>query len=501
MTGAYQTLERRFRRINTFAGASAMLQWDWAAMMPLGGADARAEQLAELDILRHELMTAPELGDLLNRAEQDAGALDDWQRANLGEMRHRWIHATSVPADLVEALSRASAACELVWRDARPAGDFAAFAETFAPVLALVREKAAVLGQALDCAPYDALIDTYDPGISQAIIDPVFDDLSRFLPEFLGRVLERQNTAGKPTPIAGIFPATAQRALGEALMKRLGFDFAHGRLDVSDHPFCGGVPGDIRITTRYADGDFSSGLMGVLHETGHALYEMGLPDEWRLQPVGDARGMSVHESQSLLVEMQACRSRAFVEFMAPIARETFEAHNIALGSGFDAENLYRHATWVEPGFIRVDADEVTYPSHIMLRYRLEQALIAGDLAVDDIPGAWNEGMKSLLGLTPPSPTVGCLQDIHWAAGEVGYFPSYTFGALIAAQLFDAAAQADAQVVPGIAAGNFSPLISWLREAVHGQASRYDSDTLITKATGRPLDPGVFKRHLETRYLA
>ena len=500
MIEAYKTLEQRFRRINTFAGAAAMLHWDWATMMPRGGADARAEQLAELDILRHEMLTDPGLGDLLSRAEQEGGTLDGWQRANLGEMRHRWIHANSVPADLVEALSRSAATCELVWRDARPTGDFAAFAKVFAPVLALVREKATVLGQALECTPYDALIDIYDPGISQAIIDPVFDDLGSFLPDFLGRVLERQNSAGPPLPIEGVFPPAAQRDLGEVLMKRLGFDFEFGRLDVSDHPFCGGVPGDIRITTRYAETDFSSGLMAVLHETGHALYEMGLPDSWRLQPVGDARGMSLHESQSLLIEMQACRSRAFVEFMAPIAAETFRAHGIATGPAFDAKNLYRHAIWVEPNFIRVDADEVTYPSHIILRYHLEQALISGDLAVADIPGAWNEGMKSLLGLTPPSATEGCLQDIHWAGGEIGYFPSYTFGALIAAQLFDTAKRDDSEVAPGIAAGNFSPLIAWLRKAVHGQASRYDSDTLINMATGRALDPGVFKRHLTARYL-
>jgi len=440
------------------------------------------------------------LDELLSRAEEDIDTLGEWQRANLHEMRHSWRHANSVPSDLVEALSRASAACELVWRDARPAGDFPAFAKVFTPVLALVREKAAALGEALGCAPYDALIDTYDPGISQAIIDPVFDDLSKFLPEFLGRVLERQQSVGPPTPIEGKFPPAAQRALGRAMMDRLGFDFEHGRLDVSDHPFCGGVAGDIRITTRYAEGEFSSGLMAVLHETGHALYEMGLPAEWRLQPVGDARGMSVHESQSLLIEMQACRSRAFVDFMAPIARDTFEAHDISLGPGFNAENLYRHVVWVAPGYIRVDADEVTYPSHIMLRYGLEKALIAGDLPVDDIPGAWNDGMKTLLGLTPPSATEGCLQDIHWAAGELGYFPSYTFGALIAAQLFDAATRADAAVMPGIAGGDFSPLIGWLRKAVHGQASRYDSDTLIKEATGRALDPGIFKRHLETRYL-
>jgi carboxypeptidase Taq len=280
-------------------------------------------------------------------------------------------------------------------------------------------------------------------------------------------------------------------------MAAIGFDFDHGRLDTSLHPFCGGVPDDVRITTRYDETDFSRTLMGVLHETGHALYERGLPMAWRRQPVGVARGMSVHESQSLLIEMQVCRGRPFLEFAAPLFREAFGQG----GSAWHAENLYRRATRVERGFIRVDADEVTYPAHVILRYRLERALIAGDLAVGDLPAAWNEGMKTLLGVVPPDDRRGCLQDIHWYDGAWGYFPTYTLGAMTAAQFFAAVSKALPDLPAAIRQGEFAPLVGWLRREVHGRASLLETDDLLVAATGRTLDPAVFKAHLEAKYIS
>jgi carboxypeptidase Taq len=281
------------------------------------------------------------------------------------------------------------------------------------------------------------------------------------------------------------------------VMRVLGFEFEHGRLDVSLHPFCGGVPDDVRITTRYNEDDFTQAMMAVIHETGHALYERGLPPDWRHQPVGQARGMSVHESQSLLMEMQASRSRPFISFVAPLARETFGGD----GWAWEEDNLYRLYTRVKPDFIRVDADEVTYPAHVILRYRLERALIAGDMTVDDLPAAWNAGLKQLLGIVPPSDREGCLQDIHWYDGAWAYFPTYTLGAMTAAQLFDAACRARPEIPNAIGQGDFTPLLAWLRTHVHGHGSRLSSGELLTRATGRPLDPAVFKRHLETRYLS
>ncbi|MDE0387074.1 MAG: carboxypeptidase M32 [Rhodospirillales bacterium] len=491
---AYGTLEARFRRLGLLGGAAGILHWDWATMMPPGGAEPRAAQLAELALIRHELLTDTSVRDLLDEAEAEADTLDDWQRANLVRMRRRWRQAAALPADLVQGLSEASSHCEMVWREARPANDFAAFAQAFAPLLGLVREKAAALGAAFGCAPYDGLVDSNEPGLRCATIDPLFDDLADFLPEFLGRVQEAQAGASTPPPVSG--PVAAQQTLARRLMTALGFDFDHGRLDVSLHPFCGGSAGDIRITTRYDETDVLSGLMGVLHETGHALYEAGLPEAWRYQPVGQAGGMALHESQSLLIEMQACRSRPFMRFLAPLLVEHLDGGSASA----DAEALYRQAIRVEPGFIRVDSDEVTYPAHIMLRYRLERALISGDLACDQIPGAWAEIHEALLGIKPGNDAEGCLQDIHWSVGELGYFPSYTIGALMAAQFFDAAARTEPELWPAIERGDFSPLFGWLRANVHGLASRYEGPVLLERATGAPLGTAIFKAHLRRRYL-
>jgi carboxypeptidase Taq len=501
MMEAYLALEKRFQRIGNLDGAAAVLQWDWAAMMPEGGAGARSRQIAELQVIRHELICDPALGGLLDDTAAKADQLDDWQRANLAEMRHRYRHATALPARLIEALASASATCEMAWREARPKDDFKAFAAAFAPLLALVREKASAKATALGLAPYDALIDGYDPGYRMAEIERIFGELEGFLPTFLNTVLHRQAERPSPLPIVGRFPIEAQRRLGLRLMEQLGFEFNHGRLDVSHHPFCGGVPEDVRITTRYDERDFARALMGVLHETGHALYERGLPSNWRGQPVGEARGMSLHESQSLLIEMQACRSLPFLRFVAPLIEAEFGRYVEAPKRVFAPENLYAQAIRVNPGFIRVDADEVTYPLHILLRYRLEKALIAGDLPLDELPGAWNQGVQDYLGITPPSAREGCLQDIHWAGGELGYFPSYTLGALTAAQFYRAACAAEPGLEAAIEVGDFTPLLGWLRRHVHGLGSRHSSPELIERASGEPLDPGIFQAHLQRRYLA
>jgi carboxypeptidase Taq len=492
---AYTELETRFRRLAALQEAASILHWDSSTMMPEGAGAGRAEQLATLRVLAHERLTDPALGDLIDAAaaEQELGP---WQKANLAEMRRRRVHATSLPAPLVEALSKACSECEREWRRARPGNDFAGILPKLERVLSLVREAAAAKAERLGKSAYDALLDEYEPGGSTADIDRLFGELARFLPGFIAQAIERQ--AARPAPIepAGPFPVEKQRALGLELMRRVGFDFAHGRLDISLHPFCGGTPDDVRITTRYDEADFRGALMGVLHETGHALYERGLPAEWRFQPVGDARGMAMHESQSLLMEMQACRSREFAEFLAPLLAKSFGG----AGPAWEAENLYRLGIQVRRSLIRVDADEVTYPAHVILRYRLERAMIAGDLALADLPAAWNDGMKELLGIVPPDDREGCLQDIHWYDGAWGYFPTYTMGALIAAQLFDAARRAHPELSDDLRCGDFSRLLAWLREHVHGKGSSRTTAEIVAEATGRPLDAAVFEAHLRRRYL-
>lgn len=495
-TNAYEELERRFARIAAIGDAIGILSWDTQTMMPVGSNDGRAEQTAALSVVAHELATDPRIGAWLAEAESDGG-LDAWRKANLREMRSRYLHATAVPADLVEATSRAISVCDMTWRTARAESDFKMLLPSLTEVLARVRECGEAKAAAMGLSPYDTMLDEHDPGARAERIDALFDDLAAYLPGLIERVLEKQAREPEVLRPEGTFPVEAQRALGERLMRQAGFDFDRGRLDVSLHPFCGGATDDVRLTTRYDEADVTKALMAVMHETGHALYEQGRPRAWIRQPVGESRGMAVHESQSLMVEMQACRSPEFLSYLGPVVREAFGGS----GPAWEADNLRRLYTRVERGFIRVDADEVTYPAHVILRYRLEKAMVGGDLALEDLPGAWNEGMRELVGVVPPDDRLGCLQDIHWPSGGWGYFPSYTLGAMTAAQLFDAANRADPEIKPALARGDFGPLVRWLRANVHEKGCLYASgDELLTAATGRPLDASVFKRHLEARYL-
>jgi len=364
-------------------------------------------------------------------------------------------------------------------------------------VVRLTIEQGNAIGESLSLTPYDALLDGYEPDARAAQVAELFDDLKLFLPEFLDRVLERQEP---PVSVPGPFGSEQQHVLGERMMRSVGFDFDRGRLDVSHHPFCGGVPDDTRITTRYNDKDFLGSLMAVLHESGHALYEQGLPPDWRHQPVGEALGMSVHEGQSLFMEMQVARSPGFMEFAAPIIRGVFGVDGD--DGAWSTENLHAHTIRVRRDYIRVDADEVTYPLHVILRFELEQALLAGDLAVGDIPDAWDELMTRYLGLsTRGNLKDGCMQDVHWFAGLFGYFPTYSLGALTAAQLFVAVKRDNPDLAQQVEAGEFRPLIEWLRREVHGRGQLQSAEDLLAGITGERLDTRFFKEHLERRYLA
>lgn len=496
MTSAYHHLEQRFAELSLLSDALGILGWDTQTQMPAGAAESRGAQVATLSRLSHERLTAPEVADWLDEAEAGTADPDPWPQANLREMRRAWRQATALPARLVTWEAESSTRCEMIWREARANSDFARLLPALADVLACQQEKAAALAAASGLSPYDALLDTYEEGLRSADIAGVFADLAAFLPPFLAAVLERQAAAPAPRTPEGPFPIAAQRALGETVMRAAGFDFSRGRLDVSLHPFCGGATDDVRITTRYNESDFASALMGVLHETGHALYEQNRPAAWKRQPVGGSRGMVVHESQSLLIEMQASRSLDFLTWLAPQAQAVFNGS----GPAWSVENFARLYTRVTPGFIRVEADEVTYPAHILLRTRLEQELLAGRLPLADLPEAWNQGMQSLLGITPPDDRRGCLQDIHWPGGGWGYFPTYTLGAMVAAQLYATATAANPDIRAGLRTGDFAPLRTWLNAAIHSHGRRWPLPELLRQATGKPLDATAYTAHLKARYL-
>ncbi len=488
---AYEHLKARFDRLSRLAGASAMLHWDMQAMMPRGGAEARGEQLSALDALHHELLTDPRVAEWLADAEA-APPDESWEAANLREMRRVHLHATALDVRLVEALAVAGTRCGQVWQEARPKNDFAAWAGPQAEVFALVREAAQRKAEVMGCAPYDALIDQFEPGMTSARIDELFAPLRTRLPSLIEAATARPRQAAGGA--RGPFATDAQKALGLKVMAAMGFDFAHGRLDISAHPFCGGTPDDVRMTTRYREDDWLPAFHGIVHETGHGLYEQGLPREFRHQPVGQARGMGVHESQSLFWEMQIGRSEAFCAWLAPLLEE-------ALGVAMRPSELYARATEVSRGLIRVDADEVTYPAHILLRFEIEQRLMAGTLEVRELPEAWRDAMARYVGVVPEDDRHGCMQDIHWTDGAVGYFPSYTLGAMSAAQLASAAREAMPDLDAAVARGELQPIRAWLGDVIHSRASLLSTDALVLAATGRPLSADTYLGHLERRYSA
>lgn len=493
---SYQKLQQHFVKISRYQHLSSICGWDQAAVMPAGGNQARGEALAELSVLIHQQTTAPQLAEWIAGAEQES--LSSQERASLAAIKRRWQQASQLPEDLVMAQSLATSSCEHAWREQRKNNDWAGFKPHLEKVVDLAREEASVRAAGTQLSRYDAMLELYEPGMTSEKIDSLFDEVKTWLPEFIRRAEEVQSRTRVITP-QGPFPVAQQKDLGLAVMGLLGFDFNCGRLDVSTHPFCGGVPSDVRITTRYDEADFMKALLGVIHETGHARYEQNLPKDWAKLPVGEARSMGVHESQSLFFEMQLARSPEFTQLIAPMAARFLAREQ---DPAFAQDNLYAFNTRIKRGYIRVDADELSYPAHVILRYEIERALIEGDINVEDIPALWDEKMQRYLGLsTAGNYRDGCMQDIHWPMGSFGYFPSYTLGAIYAAQEFSAAARAIPQLHNKIATGDLAPLFDWLRENIWSKASFLATDELIAAATGEALNARYFKQHLERRYLS
>jgi carboxypeptidase Taq len=492
-TPHYDALAALHLRLHRFGHLQSIASWDQASNMPPKGREARAAALGELAALMHRWRTDPKLAEQLDRAEQEP--LDELQRANLREMRREWRRANALPDSLVQAKTLATSRCEHAWRSQRPSNDWVGFLENFRPVLRLAREEAALLSAQSGLKPYDALMDRYEPGMRAETVERVFGELKTWLPGLIARVTEKQAREAVVRPQAP-YPKAAQRALSLEVMRTLGFDFDGGRVDESTHPFCGGVPEDVRLTTRYREDDFSPSLMGTIHETGHARYEQNLPREWLGQPVALARSMAIHESQSLSFEMQLGCSRPFAQVLAPLV-----ARHLGSQPAFEADNLHKLLTRVQPGFIRVDADEVTYPAHVILRFEIERALVEGDIEPEDIPALWDEKMMALLGVdTRGNYKDGPMQDVHWPESLIGYFPCYTLGAMYAAQWFAAIRRQTPDVDHRVARGDLAPVFDWLRDNIWSQGSRWTTDELAIRASGEPLNPAHFRAHLEARYL-
>ncbi len=487
-------LREHLATIGDLHSAAALLRWDQETYMPPGGAGTRAHQLATLSRLAHERFTAPLTGSLLEEAEPLLSRLapDSDDAALLRETRRDFDRARKLPAEFVEERARARSESTEVWRTARPANDFPTFRPHLARMVEFARRAAGYLGYTHH--PYDALLDEYEPETTTRDVAALFDRL-REVTVPLVRAIGARGEAVDARFLDREYPEEQVRGCALSIIRSFGFDTARGRMDTSAHPFSTGFGrGDVRITTRYPRRSLGA-LFGAFHESGHAMYSQGSAPSLDRTPLDAGASYGIHESQSRLWENLVGRSRPFWQYAFPGLRQAFPAH---LGS-VDAEMFYRAVNRVRPSLIRVDADEVTYNLHIILRFELEQALVAGDLDVKDLPEAWNAKMAEFLGVTPPDDANGVMQDIHWSYGLIGYFPSYTIGNVASVQFFEAAQRAHPGLVEDIRLGRFSALLRWLRDHVHAHGRKYLPKDLLLRATGSPLTPEPYLRYLRQKF--
>ena len=489
---AYAELVRLARERTVLSSSLAMLQWDAEICMPRGGVKHRGDQMALLAGLVHDRATDPHFGELLSAVEASSLVSDAEvpEGVNARELRRDFDRETRLPRRLVEELARVSALSSQAWSEARDNDDFPSFAPWLDRTFELAREKADAFGYV--GVRYDALLEDYEPGMTTERLSALFAHLGTQLVPLVDSLREQSSLSTRM--LDREFPLDLQRTFAEGIAAKLGFDPECGRFDLGPHPFCTMIgPGDVRIASRYQLHNFSSGFLGVMHETGHALYEQGLAPTHYGTPMGEAVSLGIHESQSRLWENLVGRSHGFWKHFYPQLQSAFEMHDVSLEEFRGAMN------YAAPGLIRVEADEVTYNLHIVIRFELERALLSGDLRATELPGAWAELYQRYLGITADSDRDGCLQDIHWSEGLIGYFPTYTLGNVYAAQLFDAAERAVGPLDDAFAAGDFRALRGWLGEHVHCHGKRYPAVTLIEKATGNPPDPSALIGSLSQRY--
>ena len=486
----YAELVRLSRERTVLSSCGGLLQWDAEICMPRGGATHRGEQLALLAGLAHERATDPRIGELLASLEESSLTADPEspEAVNIRELRRDYDKETKLPRKLVEELARVAAMSSQAWMSAREDDDFESFAPWLERTFSLAREKADAIGWTTE--RYDALLDDYEPGMTSGQLATLFAKLGHDLVPLVAALKDRN----QPPEAERDLPIDKQRVFSEGIAEKIGFDTGKGRFDLGPHPFCTMIgPGDVRIALRYRPGNFSSGFLAVMHEMGHALYEQGLDPDYYGTPMGDAASLGIHESQSRLWENLVGRSDGFWRHFFPQFEQAFGQ------TGGSREDFRRSMNRAEPGLIRVEADEVTYNLHIVIRFEIERALLTGDLEPRDVPAAWNDLYARYLGITPATDREGCLQDIHWSEGLIGYFPTYTLGNIYAAQLFEAADRAVGPLEESFASGDFGPLRAWLRDKIYQHGRRFRPVDLVEKATGGPPDPAPMIASLVHRY--
>ncbi len=494
MPNAIESLKAHAAEIGHLRNAMAVLDWDVQVNMPPGGAQARADQLGCLARLSHTQFTSDKTRALLEAAEEEAKgfSLDSDEARLAGNVRHDFDKAIKLPAELAGEISSHATVTEGVWKRARADNDFTAFAPSLKKSFDLTRQVAECLGYEDDL--YDPLLDNFEPGMKTAAVEKIFSELKPHLIELTRAISAKDANKDRSLP-AGPFPAAVQNEVTLRIVQAIGYDVSRGRQDQAAHPFCTSFSrDDVRITTRFDEKSLEMALYASLHEAGHALYEQGIPAEYDNSPLGGAASMGFHESQSRMWENMVGRSLPFISFVLPKLKKAFPVL-----SGYSANRFHRAVNRVEPSFIRVEADEVTYNLHIMLRFEMERELLSGRLAVTDAPEAWNARMKEYLGVTPPDHSSGILQDVHWAGVLIGYFPTYALGNLLSAQLWSTVRKSVPDVEKLFECGEFEPLLDWLRENVHHQARRLKPGELIKRAMGEDLSPKYYVDYLKTKY--
>jgi carboxypeptidase Taq len=491
---AYEWLRQHSLETSHFDSIGHLLGWDQRTQIPPKGHEHRHAQFAMLAKWLHQRETDPRIAEMLAVVEGSELVRDPLsvEAVNVREWRRDYDRATKIPQDLAVALAQASSEGETAWEQTRPDSDWKTFRPYLSRLVDLKRQEAEALG--FQQEPYDALLDDYEPGETAAALAPLLGELRDALIRLLDAI---KGSSRRPDPrlLHRPFLRPEQERFARRAAQKIGYDLNAGRLDPTAHPFSTGIgPGDVRITTRYDENCFSTAFFSVLHETGHALYDQGLPVEHWGTPMGEAVSLGIHESQSRMWENLVGRSLGFWRFFYPEAQKVFPA----LG-GVGLEAFHFAVNEVKPDLIRTEADEVTYNLHILLRFELERALIKGDLQVAELPGAWNEKMQAFLGLTPPDHASGVMQDVHWSGGHLGYFPTYTLGNLYAAQFFAKATRDLGDLSENFAGGNFAPLLQWLREKIHQQGKRYRPRELVRAVTGEDLNPEYLIKYLTKKF--
>ncbi|HPQ69878.1 MAG TPA: carboxypeptidase M32 [bacterium] len=489
----YQEVISWYKEIMTLGHIVEVLHWDQRVNLPKAGLERRAEQLAWAESLMHSMLTDKEKVAKVEELAAEAAQINDDAQVNIREIKRETDRATKVPNELVEEISRHTSLSNAAWVEARQNDDFAHFAPFLQKMVELRRQEAAALGFA--DKPYDAMLDYFEPFADEASIDALLTDLRERLVPFFHKILgAEKHDAGMI--VGKSYPAAQQEAFGKMVIKRLGFDFDGGRMDVSAHPFTIGTWGDVRITTRYNESDLRQSTFGTIHEAGHAMYEQGLLRDHLDTPLGQSASLGVHESQSRFWENIIGRSLSFWRFFYPEAQKAFpgQLDDVTLQQFYQAVNL------VQPSFIRVEADEVTYNLHIILRFEIERDLVAGRIAVDDLPAAWNAKMKQYLNVDVPADALGVLQDVHWSEGLLGYFPTYTIGNLYSAQLYEKMRNDLGEMDKMILEGNFVDILAWMRKHIHQHGKRYKAADLIERATMEKPSAVPFMKYLEEKYL-